>query len=138
MPRPRFYSPEDGTLIRATAPMQRLSIDFKGPLPTSPSSYRYLLTIIDEYSRFPMAYPCRDISSQTVIRCLTDVFSTFGIPSYIHSDRGQSFLSEEIKQFLLRIGILSSRTTPYNPRGNCQCEWNNGVIWNNITLTQMD
>ena len=68
--KPRFHNPADTPLVRATAPFQRLSIDFKGPLPLSSSSHRYLLTIVDEYSRFPFAFPTRDISSRCVITAL--------------------------------------------------------------------
>ena len=125
--KPRFYVPKDTTLIRATAPFHRISMDFKGPLPSSSSSNRYLLTIVDEYSRFPFAYPCRDISSATVIRCLTDLFSLFGLPTFVHSDRGQSFMSGAVKKFLLDHGVSSSRTCPYNPRGNSmwKIQWDN-------------
>lgn len=35
--------------------MKRVSIDFKGPLPTA-SRNSYLLTVVDEYSRFPSAF----------------------------------------------------------------------------------
>ena len=44
-----------------THPMERLSIDFKGPLPSATRN-RYLLTVVDEYSRFPFAIPCPDIN----------------------------------------------------------------------------
>ena len=132
--KPRFHNPGDTPLVRATAPFQRLSIDFKGPLPLSPSSHRYLLTIVDEYSRFPFAFPCRDISSRCVITCLTELFSIFGLPSFIHSDRGASFMSQDVKMFLQKLGIASSRTTPYNPRGNSQCERYNGIIWSTVSL----
>ena len=131
--KPRFYSPSHTPLIRATAPFQRLSIDFKGPLPAS-NSYRYILTVIDEYSRFPFAFPCRDVSSQTVRNCLLELFYLFGLPSFIHSDRGAAFMSAEIKEFFQRLGIVSSRTTPYNPRGNSQCERYNGIIWQTVAL----
>ena len=132
--KPRFFKPGDTPLVRATAPFQRLSIDFKGPLPQSPSFHRYILTVVDEYSRFPFAFPCRDISSRTVITCLTELFSMFGLPSFVHSDRGAAFMSEEVKQFLQKLGVASSRTTPYNPRGNSQCERYNGVIWKTVSL----
>lgn len=132
--KPRFYNPGDTPLVRATAPFQRLSIDFKGPLPQSSSQHRYLLTVVDEYSRFPFAFPCRDISSRCVIACLTELFSVFGLPSYIHSDRGASFMSQEVKVFLQKLGIASSRTTPYNPKGNSQCERYNGIVWNTVSL----
>ncbi|CAM1325736.1 Uncharacterised protein at_DN2520 [Pycnogonum litorale] len=101
--KPRFYSPSTAILVKATQPFERLSMDFKGPLPTN-SRNRYLLTIIDEYSRFPFAFPCSDMTASTVIKCLTQLFSIFGMPLYIHSDRGSSFMNSEVKSFLLNLG----------------------------------
>lgn len=83
--KPRFYRPNQANyLIKATRPWERISIDFKGPVP---GLRKYLLVIIDEYSRFPFAYPCRDMTSATVINCLTSLFSIVGFPEYVHSDR---------------------------------------------------
>ena len=133
--KPRFYKPPHGSLIKATQPFERLSIDFKGPLPSSSSSKnRYLLTVIDENSRFPFAYPCPDISTGTVIHCLDNLFSLFGMPSYTHSDRGPSFVSSELTQRLNSLRIATSRTTAYNPEGNGQCERYNGIIWKTVSL----
>lgn len=56
------------------------------------------------------------------------------MPSYIHSDRGTSLISYELKAFLASHGIASSRTTPYNPQGNGQAERYNGIIWKTILL----
>uniref|UniRef100_A0A2C9KV34 Integrase catalytic domain-containing protein n=1 Tax=Biomphalaria glabrata TaxID=6526 RepID=A0A2C9KV34_BIOGL len=97
------------------------SVDFKGPLPSTTKN-KYLLTIIEEYSRFPFAYACPDRSTQTVIRCFTTLFSIFGTPSYLHSDRGSAFMSEELRSFLRGKGIVTSRTTAYNAKGNGQVE----------------
>ena len=42
--KPRFHrSVEEHTLIKATAPWERLNVDFKGPLPSSTRN-KYLLT----------------------------------------------------------------------------------------------
>ncbi|KAJ2951947.1 hypothetical protein O0L34_g4202 [Tuta absoluta] len=130
--KPRYIG-HQGRLIKATAPFERLNLDFKGPIP-SKTQNRYILTIIDEYSRFPFAYACKDMTSETVIRCLKDLFSTFGTPAYIHSDRGASFLSDELKQFLTSLGISCSRTSPYNPQGNGLVERLNGTLWRTILL----
>ena len=133
--KPRFYKPKETlNLVKSTQPMERLGMDFKGPLPTC-SKNRYLLTLIDEYSRFPFAFPCSDMTSATVIKCLNQLFTIFGMPSYIHSDRGPSFMSEELKSFLHEKGIVTSRSTPYNPRGNGQVERLNNTIWKAITLS---
>lgn len=131
--KPRFHRTE-GNLIKATSPFERLSMDFKGPLPTHTKN-QYILTIVDEFSRFPFAIPCTDVSTTTVIKHLTHLFSVFGIPAYIHSDRGASFMSHDLKSFLTSQGIATSRTTPYNPRGNGQVERYNGIIWKTVMLT---
>ena len=89
--KPRFHNPIESHLIKATQPMEHLSIDFKGPLPSS-SKNKYLLTVIDEYSCFPFAFACSNIESQTVINCLQQIFYLFGAPGYVHSDRGKSFV----------------------------------------------
>lgn len=130
--KPRFIK-NINTLIRATVPLERLSLDFKGPLPTSTQN-KYLLTIIDEYSRFPFAYACPDTSTESVIKCLTDLFCTFGIPAMIHSDQGASFMSSELKEFLHSRGVATSRSSPYNPRGNGQVERLNKTLWQTVQL----
>lgn len=132
--KPNFHKPRNAPLIKATQPFERLSIDFKGPLP-SRSANTYLLTVIDEFSRFPFAFPCRDMSASTVIACLTQLFSIFGMPSYIHSDRGAAFMSEELRSFLQQKGVACSRTTAYNPRCNGQVERLNGTLWQTVQLS---
>ncbi|KRX14053.1 Uncharacterized protein T07_5149 [Trichinella nelsoni] len=129
----RFFKGDSGKLIKATAPLERLSIDFKGPLPST-SSNRYILTVVDEYSRFPFAFPCPDISTQTVSKCLTQLFYLFGMPAYIHTDRGSSFMSNDLKTYLHSLGVVTSRTTAHNPQGNGQAERYNGIIWKAVTL----
>jgi len=114
--KPHFYRPDNAHLIKATHPFERLSLDFKGPLPSSKRN-TYFLNVIDEYSRFPFTIPCPNMTSATVIKVLHKLFTLFGYPNYIHSDRGSSFKSEELRRYLLARGIALSRTTSYNPRG---------------------
>ena len=65
---------------------------------------------------------------------LNSSFAVFGMPQYIHSDRGSSFMSDELKTYLHGKGIATSRTTPHNPRGNGQVERLNGTLWKTVTL----
>ena len=131
--KPRFYRPENSHLIKATQPFERLNVDFKGPLPSTDKNV-YFLTVVDEYTRFPFVFPCADMTTPTVISCLCQLFVLFGMPAYIHSDRGSSFMSRELREFLTSKGIASSRTTSYNPQGNGQTERYNGIIWRAITM----
>ena len=52
------------------------------------SQNTYMLTIVDEYSRFPFAFHCPNTTSATVMKCLDKLFVHCGTPSYAHSDRG--------------------------------------------------
>ena len=131
--KPQFHKPPPSHLIKSTQPFERLNLDFKGPLPSS-SPHKYMLTVIDEFSRFPFAFPCNNVNTTTVISCLNQLFALFGMPAYIHSDRGPSFMSAELRRYLHEKGIASSRTTPYNPQGNGQCERYNGIIWRTVVL----
>ena len=131
--KPRFHRMQEETLIKATKVFERISIDFKGPLPSS-SNNKYILMVIDEYSRFSFAFPCSNMHSSTVINGLNQLFSLCGVPNFVHIDNGKSFLSKELKDFLLERGIASSRSSPYHPTGNSQVQRYNGIIWKSIRL----
>ena len=94
---------------------------FKGPLAAS-NRNSYLLTIVNEFSRFQFAFPCSDILSTTVIKCLNQLFATFGMPAYIQSDQEASFMSTELVDYLTSESIAPSRATSYYPQGNGQAE----------------
>ena len=74
--------------------MERLNIDLKGPLP-SDTQNKYFHTIIDEYTRFPFVVSCPNISSQTVITCLNQLFS--------YVDVNQQFVLKNIYQHALLL-----------------------------------
>jgi len=108
---PRFYRPTQEHLVKATSAWERLSVDFKGPIVTSPRGNRFLFVVVDEYNRLPFAFACKDTSASSVVKCLSMLFSVFGFPSYVHSDRGKAFLSRELKDYLHSRGISNSHST---------------------------
>ena len=75
------------------------------------------------------------MDAHTVIACLSQLFALFGFCGYIHSDRGTSFMSSEFVTHMNNLGIATSRTSIYNPRGNGQCERYNEVIWSSVKLS---
>ena len=131
--KPKFYSRNNSHLIKSTRPMERISIDFKGPLPSS-SRNKYFLTIIDEYSCFPFVIPCPDTSANSATKALDVVFSLCGMPEFIHSDRGSAFMSAELTNYLTTRGIATSRSTPYHPIGNGQVERYSGIVWKSVRI----
>ena len=54
----------EASIIKATQAFERISIDFKGPLPSATRN-KYLLTMIEEYSHFLFAFPYHDKTAST-------------------------------------------------------------------------
>ena len=131
--KPRCHRPAKRHLIKATQPFERLNIDFKGPLPSNKKKV-YFLNVIDEYSRFPFVFPCLDMNTSSVIKCLSLLFTLFRMPTFVHSDRGPSLVSHELRSCLTGKRVAVSRTTPYNPAGNGQVEKYNGTVWRAVTM----
>lgn len=62
------------------------------------------------------------------------------MPAYIlvHSNRGASLISLELKEFLTAHGIASSHSSAYNFKGNGQVGKCNGIIWKTVSLALKD
>ena len=56
------------------------------------------------------------------------------MPSYMHSDKDSSLISDELQNYLLSYNVAKSRLPPYKPRGNCQVERYNGFIRKTVNL----
>ena len=76
-----------------------------------------LLTVLDDYSRFPFCISNKKSSGSTVIKCLHSLFSVFGAPMWMPTSHAQSFMSEELQRHDRENGIGTCRTTPGNPTG---------------------
>ena len=131
--KPQFHKPVQAYPIKATQLFERLNIDFKVPLESN-NRNSYFFNVIDEYSSFPLVFPCMDVSTPTVIQCLSQIFAIFGKPDYVYSDRGSSFMCDELLRFFLNKGIATSRTTAYNATCNGQVEKYIGTIWKVVTV----
>ena len=87
-------------------------------LPES-NGFRYLLTMVDRFTRWPVAVPLVDMTTQSVV----DGFAFgwvqhFGVPSTITSDNGRQFTSGIFQQLTQTWGIKTITTSPYHPESN--------------------
>ena len=98
-------------------PWEKVFIDHIGPLPRSTKGNKYILTIIDAFSKFVILVPTKNTKATTSISVLTkQVFSLFGPPKFIVSDNVSHFRSYEFKDFCLDFGIQHIFTSPYYPK----------------------
>ena len=100
-----------------------------GPLPPSPKGRRYLLTMIDRFTRWIEAVPLRDIQAETVAYALYTTWLTrYGIPDFIVSDQGTQFESFLFKKTLAYFGIERKRSTAFHPQTNGLVERAHGTL----------
>ena len=100
---------------------EHINLDLVTMIPSN--GYKYLLTIVDRFSRWPVAIPIVDMAVDTIL----DAFSHgwvahYGVPASITTDRGSQFLSTAWSQLMKAWGIRAHTTTAYHPEANGMVE----------------
>lgn len=93
-------------------PWQQLAIDI-----FELRNERFLI-VVDYYSRWFEVVKLHMCDSESVINALKVIFSTFGIPDIIKSDRALSFTSFSFKNFARDYDFVHYLSDPYYPQGN--------------------
>ena len=105
--------------IVSDRPFQTIGIDITGPFRTTKNGHRYILGIIDYFSKYISLIPVSSIEAE---RMAQEVWihwiSKFGIPERIHSDCGTNFQSKFFKEFCNNLGIRKTATSPYYPQSD--------------------
>jgi hypothetical protein len=115
--------------IVSSYPLDLVEIDFVGPLPSSRRQNRYILSIIDHFSKYALALPTTRQDSRTVIECMTRFCLEFSIPGRILSDQGRSFVSNEFLEWCKAWNVTKTTSTSYHPQTQGLCErFNQSII----------
>ena len=59
--------------------------------------YRYLLTVIDLFSRYAWAKPIKDKTGKEVKRAFQEIFATGRKPQRLQTDEGLEFLNRHVQ-----------------------------------------
>ena len=117
--------------INSSGPWETVSIDIVGPLPVDGKSHRYIVTMMDVYSRYLIATPVKNHTASTVSRCLYEsVVAYFGAPRSILSDRGTEFTGMIWESLAQLLGAKIKLTSPYYPQGNSVIERSHRTLSN--------
>ncbi|KAD0007803.1 hypothetical protein E3N88_44936 [Mikania micrantha] len=79
-------------------------IDFVGPFPLSKGN-RYILVAIDYVSKWVEAQALPTNDAQVILKFLKKLFSRFGTPRALISDRGTHFCNTMLEKALQRYGV---------------------------------
>lgn len=111
-------------ISRATRPFEIIVTDVIGPIepPAGPQKFKYVLCIVDSFSRFPSAYLLKDLTAKSTCQALLEFFSWAGVSSVVVSDNGTNFNNALTKEFLKRMGCSPRFSSPNHPECQGMCE----------------
>lgn len=123
---------------RATKPLELVHSDVCGPVTASQNGNCYIVTFIDDFSRYVMAYFVKtkdqvpiafeDYVRQMRVLCQSQSLRVLKIKS----DNGGEYSSHWFREICLENGIQHDFTSPYNPQQNGVAERYNRTLWNMV------
>jgi len=115
------------------APFERIAMDILGPLPRTDKGSRYILVIMDYFTKWPEALPIPDQEAATVAEEFVKHWvSRFGVPLLLHSDQGTKFNSSLFQELCRLLGTQKTRTSPLHPQSDGMVERFNRTILNHL------
>ena len=98
---------------------------------TTARGNRYVLVIVDCFTRWTEAFPLPDKTAHSVADAFfNNVVCRFGMPIVIHSDQGREFENKILHELCLIGGSHKTRTSPYHPESDGMVErFNRCWLW---------
>jgi len=120
---------------KVPVPFHTVHIDHVGPFETSRKRNKFLLVIVDAFTKFTIIEPVKSQKTCYVTKILIDLICLFGVPTRIISDRGTAFTSQAFRMFCDNYGIKHVLNAVATPRANGQCERYNKTIVQALATT---
>jgi hypothetical protein len=109
--------------------MQRISLDTMGPIKASISGMKFILVVIDHFTKYVWVFALPDVTANTIARVLwNNIFAVFGTPEEVLTDGASSLLAKEMKELYALFQVEQLQSTAYYPKGNSVVERSNQTI----------
>nr|GEX79399.1 reverse transcriptase domain-containing protein [Tanacetum cinerariifolium] len=99
-------------------------IDFMGPFPSSKGN-KYILVVVDYLSKWVEAKALPTNDARVVVKFLKSLFSQFGTPEAIISDRGTHFYNDQFARIMSKYEVTHCLSTAYHPQTSGQVKVTN-------------
>jgi hypothetical protein len=114
-------------------PMERVHLDFMGPLAKTKRGNEYVLMMVDKFTKWTECIPLPSQTAEiTAQAAINELFARFGYPFQIFTDHGRHFESALFKAVCDLLKIHKARITPYRPSANGQVERQNKSLMNAV------
>ncbi|GAU25741.1 hypothetical protein TSUD_216720 [Trifolium subterraneum] len=98
-------------------------MDILGPFPTAARQAKYLIVVVDYFTKWIEAKPLAKIGASHILRFFKrNVLARFGIPQVVVTDNGMQFTKKKFQEFLAAIGTTQHFTSVEHPETNGQAE----------------
>src|SRR6266498_3525130 len=105
--------------IPPTDIFKRWGIDIVGPLSTTREGNRYIVVVMDYFSRWPEARPLKAVNAETVATFIyEEIICRFGPLRILQSDRGTHFVNKVIQRLTERFRVKHILSSPYHLQSN--------------------
>ena len=104
-----------------------------GPLPPAQGNLRYVVVVVEYFSKWIEAKPLATITSVIVQEFFwQNIVCRFGVPKAITMDNGTQFDAETFKELCDQIGMKIHFASVRHPESNGLVETANGIIMTGI------
>ena len=93
-------------------PMERVAIDTMGPLEADETGNRYIIVIIDCFSRYCLLIPSPDATAKSAAKALLQHVGMFGVMNQLLSDMGTQYVNQIIDEMMFYMGVEKLDTLP--------------------------
>jgi len=96
------------------APWEKVAIDITCPHPQSAKGNKFMISVLDHFTKYAFAFPVRSHDAVTVAKYLVErVFLVYEVPTQLLSDRGAEFKGSVLSEVYRLMEIDRIRTTSY-------------------------
>ena len=82
---------------------------------TCDTGYKYILHLIDHFSKFASGYLCKQKDSDTTLNYIKEFIKNYGIRDELGTDNGKEFSNNKLKNYLSENNIKFIHGRTYNP-----------------------
>ncbi|KAL6487878.1 hypothetical protein MHYP_G00045040 [Metynnis hypsauchen] len=110
-------------------PWSDLQLDWVGPLTRTVRGNKYFLTVTCAFTKWVEGLPApNDTALTTAYLLMNHIFSRFGLPSQVNSDRGTHFTAEVMQQLWQLLGVKANFHISHHPQSSGQVERANRTV----------